>query len=343
MSKAGIEVFMRGGANALQWFVPEGASFENPATWIVYFRNREWVSRVVGNDGFEGMNDGLIPLLQMEDFRMCNVEYLEWWFGLANSHYNRLTRQRYVQEEPQFPTTVADTQGCKALWTVLVGRIFQNLGLLKQMSFRDRSKAGAEGYEAWTISEDMKQCPYGPISGPTKSIKLGGRAEETHSPPPDTLGGKGKGGGRDGGHGSAGGGKDDPGPDDSESRAWAAGGNSASTKYCGQHLIGLLNLGDKCERSECHFQHPPQPGRLDLKRVEEVCESSWSRNYDDGLLERIKEEAAEAVSRAGFAGKCSPDEAGGGESLLDSDSQAQKKPRWAGYYKREEKERVARE
>ena len=50
MSKAGIEV-------------PEGASFENPATWIDYFRNREWVFRVVWNDRFEGMNDGLFPLL----------------------------------------------------------------------------------------------------------------------------------------------------------------------------------------------------------------------------------------------------------------------------------------
>ena len=85
-----------------------------------------------------------------------------------------MTRQRYVQEEPQFPAAVSETRGCKELCTVLAGRIFQNLDLVKQMSFRDRNQAGAEGYKVWTIAEDMKQCPGGPISGPTRGIKPGG-------------------------------------------------------------------------------------------------------------------------------------------------------------------------
>ena len=317
--------------------MPEGSSFDNPANWVEYLKNREWVFRVVWAKGFTGMNDNIFPVLVTEAFRMCNVKYLEWWFGFACSHYNRLTRQRFVRELEAYPTAVTDTKLCKALWVAISDQIYKkNLDLIKQLSFKDRNAAGSEGYKAWSIAEDRKKCPGGAFTGSTKEPKPAGGGKPSgglHDP----LMGGGKGGGKGTGRGEK---RDEPSGEAREVVKKLPGGNPASTKYCGQHLIGLLNLGDKCERKECHFHHPSNPGKLEMKKVEDVCDSPWARNFEVSILEKVKEEASEAISRAGGSGKGNPVDGG---DATDSETPAKKKLRWADFKARKKEKAKVQE
>ena len=122
----------------------------------------------------------------------------------------------------------------------------ENLGLDKQAAFRVRLGQNKEGFRLYSIEGDTTRFQHGFAGGSVTEDRPGTGPDPTmitpdsENPEPD---GK---------------------PPGKNPQVKNLGGNPKSKTYCGQHLIGLLNLGDACSRDSCKFNHPATASTLNL-------------------------------------------------------------------------------